>query len=288
MALYASPLARGLFHKGIAQSPYGIPSHSQEKARKVGSAIASALGLDGERASAAQLRSIPADRFGCLDALELTLSPGFIAGDDVLPNTILQTFQDSNQMRLPLIIGSNSDEASVATAFGVDPAKIIEALGRSKVFVKPLYPKVSDDRELGRQVMRDAVFTAFARRIAYLHSQQAPTWRYYFSYVQQAMRRTQAGVPHAGEIAFTMDTGTTCGCLGKPFRKADSAVATRVADSWTAFARTGSPQTSQHPTCSQDSVRGDQLLEFSDSSLARTQFMQPRINALILGLKAAD
>ncbi len=288
LALYGSPLARGLFHKGIAQSPYGIPSHSQEKARKVGSAIASALGLDGARASAEQLRSIPAHRFGSLDAPGLTLSPGFITRDAVLPDTILQTFQDGNQMRLPLIIGSNSDEASVATAFGVDPAQLIESLGKSKVFVKPLYPKVSDNRELGRQVMRDAVFTAFARRISYLHSQQAPTWRYYFSYVQQAMRRSQVGVPHAGEIAFTMDTGTTCRCLGKPFRKADAAAAKRVADSWTAFARTGRPQTSQLPTWSQDSVTGDQLMEFSDTSRARTKFMQPRIKALILGLKAAD
>lgn len=93
LALYSSPLARGLFHKGIAQSPYGIPGHTPEKARKVGEAVASAVGLDGARASATQLRAIPANKFGSLEAPELTLSPGFIIGDDALPASILETFQ---------------------------------------------------------------------------------------------------------------------------------------------------------------------------------------------------
>ena len=136
--------------------------------------------------------------------------------------------------------------------------------------------------------MRDAVFTAFARRVSYLHSQQAPTWRYYFNYVQQAMRRSQVGVPHAGEIAFTMDTGASCGCLSRPFNKADLAVSKRMADSWVAFARSGNPQTRQLPSWSKDSARSDQLMEFSGDTRARRNFMQPRLNALILGLKAVD
>ncbi len=288
LALYSSPLARGLFQKGIAQSPYGIPSHTPEKARKVGVAVASAVGLDGLRASAAQLRAIPANKFGNLDAPELTLSPGFITGDAALPTTILETFQKSNQAAIPLIIGNNSDEASVATAFGVEPAKVIQGLGRSKILVKPLYPKVSSDTELGRQVIRDAVFTAYARRISYLHSQKAPAWRYYFNYVQERTRASQPGVPHGGEIVFMMDTGNNCGCLSAPFTKADSNLAQRIGDSWVAFARTGNPQTPQLPPWAKDSVKNDRVLEFAETIAARKSFMQPRINALILGLKAAD
>ena len=33
LALFASPLARGLFNKGIAESAYGLPSHPRDKAR---------------------------------------------------------------------------------------------------------------------------------------------------------------------------------------------------------------------------------------------------------------
>lgn len=288
LALYSSPLARGLFHKGIAQSPYGIPGHAPEKARKVGVAVASAVGLDGGRASAAQLRAIPANKFGALEAPELTLSPGFIIGDAALPASILETFQKKNQAALPLIIGNNSDEATVATAFGVDPAKIIQGLGKSKILVKPLYPKVSNDAELGRQVIRDAIFTAFARRISYLHSQKAPVWRYYFSYVQERLRESQPGVPHGGEIAFMLDTGSTCQCLSKPFTGADALLSRRIGDSWAAFARTSNPQTPQLPVWPKDSVKNDRVMEFTGIPVTRKSFMQPRTNVLILGLKAAD
>ncbi|HNV83799.1 MAG TPA: carboxylesterase/lipase family protein [Arenimonas sp.] len=288
LALYSSPLARGLFHKGIAQSPYGIPGHTLEKARNVGVAIASELGLGGIRASAAQLRAVPAEKFAEFQKPELNLSPGFIAGDAALPATILDTFQKKQQAAMPLIIGNNSDEATVATAFGVDPAKVIQGLGKSKIFVKPLYPKVANDKELGRQVMRDAVFTAFARRISYLQSQRAPVWRYYFSYVQERLRGSQPGVGHGGEVPYMLDTGNTCACLPVAFSKSDSNLAQRIGDSWVAFARTGNPQVSGLPQWQKDSVKNDRVLEFSETITLRKSFMQPRINALILGLKAAD
>ena len=42
LALLTSPLANGLLHKAIAQSPYGIPSHTLTKARETAIKIASA------------------------------------------------------------------------------------------------------------------------------------------------------------------------------------------------------------------------------------------------------
>lgn len=288
LALVASPMARGLFHKGIAQSSYGLPGHTLAKARTVGIAVASAVGLDGAKASAAQLRAIPAVQFGKLPGRELTLAPSFIVGDAAMPISILEAFQKKQQAAVPLIIGSNSNEASVAVAFGVDPANIIAELGKGKILVKSLYPKVSSNTELGNQVMRDGVFTAFARRISYLQSQRAPVWRYYFSYVQQGLRSSQTGVSHAGEIAFTMDTGTNCNCLKVPFSKSDQAMSKKMADSWVAFARSANPQIPQFPAWPKDSVKNDTLMEFSDTAIARKKFMQPRLNTLILGLKAAD
>lgn len=288
LALYASPLARGLFHKGIAQSPYGIPGHTLAKARTVGIAIASATGLDGAQASASQLRAIPASELGRLKGAELSLTSGFIIGDRVLPNAILSTFQAKQQAALPLIIGSNSDEATVATEFGVNPAKLIENLGKSKVFVKALYPKVSNDKELGRQVIRDALFTAFARRISYLHSQKAPTWRYYFNYTQEKLRGKQIGVPHGGEIIYVFDSANMCACLSAPFTPSDKRMSKNLADSWATFARSGSPQTQQLPVWPKDSVANDRLMEFTQAPIVRKNFMQPRLNSLIIGLKAAD
>ena len=62
LALMALPLAAGLFNGAIAQSPYGIPGHLRTKAQETGVEQAIAIGLSGAQASAASLRSIPANR----------------------------------------------------------------------------------------------------------------------------------------------------------------------------------------------------------------------------------
>ena len=286
LALFASPKARGLFHRGIVQSAYGIPSNTRAKARAVSAEIAAAIGLDGSRATAAQLRAIPAERLIQAGARQgNSLAPGFVAGDDVLPQPILDAFQQSRQARLPLIIGSNSDEATVATAFGLDPAAVVDRLGAGKILLKPLYPGVNDNAELGRQAVRDLVFTAFAKRIAYLHSQRAPTWRYYFSHVQTALQPQPPGVGHGGEIAFVMGTGDSCRCLGVPFSAADRKVSRDIGDYWFAFARNGTPSAAGAPAWPKDGTRRAQVMEFADTPIVQTNFMQARLNVMIGALK---
>ena len=287
LALYASPLARGLFHKGIAQSAYGIPSHPRSKARAAGIAVATAVGLPGADASLAQLRNVAPERFFGLADAATNLAPGFIVGDAALPRSILETFQDQGQAALPLVIGSNSDEASVALAFGLEPAKLIERLRAARVLVKPLYPGVEDNDALGRYLIRDLVFTAFARRIAYLQSQRAPTWRYYFSHAPERQPERDRGVMHGGEVPFVFGTGESCGCLAYAFTPADVAVARQASAYWTAFARRGDPNGVGQPAWPADSVRRAKVLEIAGQPVVRTHFMKRRLDALITLLKAA-
>ncbi|MEF9979341.1 MAG: carboxylesterase family protein [Thermomonas sp.] len=286
LALFASPRARGLFHRGIVQSAYGIPSNTRAKARAVSLKVASSLGVADEKATAAQLRAIPQQRFAtAFDGEGMSLAPGFVVGDAALPETILASFQKQRQAKLPLIIGSNSDEATVATAFGLDPAAVVGRLGAGKILLKPLYPGVNDNAELGRQAVRDLVFTAFAKRIAYLHSQRAPTWRYYFSHVQDGLRPAPAGVGHGGEIVYVMGTGDACRCLAVPFSTADRKVSRDIGDYWFAFARNGVPAAAGAPAWPKDSAKRAQVLEFADTPILRANFMQARLNVMIGALK---
>lgn len=287
LALYASPMARGLFHRGIAQSAYGIPSHTKKKAREAGIAVARAVGLPGAKASLAQLRAVPPARFFGLSDPATNLAPGFIVGDAAMPRTILGAFQDRRQAPLPLVIGNNSNEATVAVAFGLDPARLIERLRAGRVLVKPLYPGVDDNDALGRYLIRDLVFTAFARRIAYLQSQRAPTWRYYFSHVPEHDRGHARGVGHGGEIPFVFGTGDTCACLKVALTPADHALARTTADYWVAFARGGDPNVAGAPAWPADGVRQARVLEFQATPVARPDFMKRRLDALIGLLKAA-
>ena len=288
LALYASPLAKGLFHRGIAQSPYGIPGHARAKARETGIRVAAAVGADGADATAAQLRAIPAERFFETAREVPSLAPGFIIGDAALPRPILEAFQRGRQARLPLVIGSNSNEATVATAFGVDPAGLVAKLRAGKYLLKPLYPGVDDEAQLGRETVRDVVFTSFARRIASLHSKAAPTWRYYFSRVQQGLRAQAPGVAHGGEVPFVLDTGTGCGCLEVAFTDADTAYSREVGDYWLALAKSGAPRVAGQPDWPRDGARASRVMEFGERPVAREDFMKTRLDVFIGVLKTLD
>lgn len=281
LALMASPLASGLFRGAIAESAYGLPSHTRAKASATGVAIASAVGLPGASASMAALRSISATSLAELDGKGLSLAPGFVVGDEAVPIPLLDAFQKGREAAVPLVIGSNSDDASVAVAFGIDPAQLIEKMGRANVLVRPFYPGIADNRQLGREVARDVVFTAFARRIAYLHSSKAPTWRYYFSHTGAAL----TGAGHGAEVPFVLGTTDQCACLGRPPNAVDRTVERRMGNRWASFATTGKP-TGEVAWESDNRGRG-WALEIGNDDVGRPGFMIARLNAFITVLNIA-
>jgi para-nitrobenzyl esterase len=285
LALFSSPLARGLFHKGIAQSPYGIPSHTLTKARATAAKVATALQLNGANASAAQLRAVPADAFEKLDGNEVSLAPGFIVGDAALPKPVLGVFQSCGEAPVPLIIGNTSDDGSIAVEFGMDPAAIVKRLGAVRIAVKSLYPKGLSDEQLGRQTVRDLVFTAFARRIAYLHTARAPTWRYHYGYVPSGVRSSKPGVAHGAEVALTMGTLDLCQCLGAPASDQDRDASRRALTHWFDFAANGTPVPRSAEAWPRESQRESKLLEFGESDVVRADFMKTRVNTFIGTLK---
>ena len=252
LALMASPLAPGLFQRAIVQSAYGLPSHTRPRAVAMGAELAEHAGLSGARASLDELRRLPVDKLLEAQAAKLTLAPSFVVG------------------------------ASVAAAFGVDSARLLDQLGRAKVLVKTLRPGVIDEGQLGREVVRDALFTAYAKRIATLHSAKAPTWRYYFSHRPAGRRSEPGGVGHGGEVPYVHGNTRICDCLGATPDALDDAVERRVGDAWAGFARTGAL-----PWERDDRVRG-LVMEIAADDIARPRFMRPRLNAHILAANAVQ
>ncbi len=281
LALFVSPLAQGLFQKGIAQSPYGIPSHTLAKARTTAANVATGLKLDGAKASSADLRAAPAEAFAAFDGPGESLAPSFIVGDRALPRPILASFQNGTEAQVPLIIGNTSDDGSVAVAFGMDPAALVKKLGAARIALKSLYPSELTDAQLNRETARDVAFTAFARRIAYLHTARAPTWRYYYSYVGEGVRGKQTGVPHGADVPYTMGTAAGCECLGGPATAQDRAAVQRVSQRWFDFAASGTPVPRAAEAWPRDSQREARLLEFGETDAVRADFMKRRLNTFI-------
>lgn len=139
--LMASPQAEGLFHRAIAQSggafePVELaPGYLLVNAEQDGLAFAEALGA----ASLAELRALPAD--------QLLQSAGAISHPviepAVLPRSPYEAYVSGAFMDIPLIIGSNADEATslidvsavtagnfaadVQRAWGAIPPPLVEA-----------------------------------------------------------------------------------------------------------------------------------------------------------------
>ncbi|ORM57879.1 carboxylesterase [Pantoea rodasii] len=241
LSLCCSPLAEGLFHKGIVQSAYSLPDVPRKKAQQIGKQVVAHFGLP-ESATAEQLRQLPADQFWPLQR-PLGLGPVAISGDAVLPKPMLATFMAGKQHRIPLMVGSNSDEASVLDYFGVDAAAVLKQM-RSKSrlsysLMKWLYD-IHDDTLLGRAVARDMAFTVVPLLVAQSqHSIGMPAWRYWFDYVSENARDLYPhGTWHGNEIPYVFNTLTT---LKPPAERAytavDQAFAAMVSTYWVTFAR---------------------------------------------------
>ena len=270
LALFASPLARSLFARGVALSSYAVPDGSRAKALDTGAKIATALGLPGPDATAADLRAIPAENFAQLNAQEFFTGPVPIAGDPVLPQSLQDTFVAGREVPLPLILGNTSDDSSVIAAFGVDPAALLKSVRGAGLLAKVLYPGVKDDTQLGRQVARDLVFTMPARWIADRHSKLAPTWRYYFNYTAERQRpKFPNGVAHGGEIVYFLDTADVDPNYSRIFTAQDREFAELVSDYLFQFARTGSPHAEGGPAWLPHNSRQDRTLLFAELAIGR-------------------
>ncbi|UWS35111.1 carboxylesterase/lipase family protein [Erwinia pyrifoliae] len=254
LSLFASPLAQGVFHKGIVQSAYALPDLPRAAALVKGQKLACHFKLPA--ATAEQLRDLPAEAFLQLDNA-LSCGPVAISGDRVLPVPMLDVFTAGRQHPLPLIIGSNSDEASVLEFFGVDAAQSIAAMRRKHPLglrmMKWLYRGVKDDAELGRQVARDMSFTIMGYLASRAQQRIAvPCWRYYFDYVSENSRDIyRHGTWHGNEIPYVLNTlgQFTAEETGQPFTSGDVDFAERVSEYWLNFAR-------EATTCTH-SIRGE-------------------------------
>ena len=282
LALFASPLARGLFQKGIAMSSYAIPDTTRAKALEAGIKVADAVGLHGANATAAELRAVRPEQFGPLKGQGLSNAPVPISGDKVLPQPIQEIFAAGKEAPLPLILGNTSDDASVVLAFGIDPAKVIANMRGAGFFVKMLYPGLKDENRLGPQVTRDLVFTMPVRWIADRHSKLAPTWRYYFDYTtMKELTKFPNGVPHGAEVTYFLNTGDIYEGTKDFLTDADREFSRRLGDYCLEFARKSRPSTAGSPVWANHTDQQDRTMLFGRIIAIQTNFMKPRLNTFI-------
>lgn len=233
-ALMGSPEAKGLFHKAISQSGAGggalFPIRGGAlNAELLGDLWAASLGL--KDATPEQLRAVPlADvvrngrAFPFIDGKVVVRSPG-------------DTFYRGEEMRIPLIIGGNSNESSLG---GMTEAAAKALLGDRFPALLEGYVAMTGKPAATAAIdlAEDVGFVLPSYALADRHAANgAPAFAYYFDQVPVDQRAGAAGTDHGGELEYVFGTKP----VEHRWDARDAAVSRLMGDYWVRFARTGNP-----------------------------------------------
>jgi para-nitrobenzyl esterase len=274
LTLMTSPAARGLFAKATVQSGGGwgkAPSLADAEARGV--AIAQKLGLPAD-ASVDQLRDLPLTAL--VDAGQAAQGVSPILDGHIVTESIAQAFAHGDQAPVPLIIGTNSDEASL-----LPQSSYTLYLAGQSPSVLAAYPDLLDDHpKLARAIFDDRAMGAPARWIAGRQSAKAPAFLYYFSYVRVVRRGKIPGANHTSENPYVFDTQMGIPNYADQIQAEDRAMATLVHSCWVSFAKTGAAACKAAPAWPAYAPASDQLMEFGLSADVRTGFRKAQRDAV--------
>ncbi len=274
--LMSSPLAEGLFHRAIIQSTgpegfmLGLESSSGDllSAHDAGVNFTQGLEIDSDKVSAEELRAIPIDSL--LQHISATrdeyaykyLYP--IIDGYVLPKNAAQTFRDSLQSRVPLLIGYNGDEGSLFYHDKQSPSTWeFNAPKEYGEFVKFLEKHYGEDsKELIKLYGFDNPETrmqgeidmggdeengVFARFFAgQMDKIGVSSYLYHFTRVAPSKKQT-LGAYHFADVPFVFDSHNFFFTANSD----DEELTKAMGDYWTNFAKTGNPN-------------GNGLVEWSD------------------------
>jgi para-nitrobenzyl esterase len=236
---YLSPLARGLFQKGIEESGtvgFGMPPRGLTENEAIGETLVMLAGAPA-RTDAASLRKIPA--VALVQAAEKTPIPvsrdnSYIWVQSVVDGWVVAeppaaTLARTGGAPLPLLLGSNARELD---AFH-DQADLQNAIDRTfgthAAEGRAYYDRLGPNPRRGGILLQAATDLAFACPAGVVATARAkvghPTWQYEFDYALPGQQ-----VSHSSEIRFAMGAPATFPPGEPPLQSY-----------WINFARSGDP-----------------------------------------------
>jgi para-nitrobenzyl esterase len=282
--LLASPVARGLFDKAIAQSGYlfTMPElrsarYEEQSAEGIGAALATKL----HARNITELRAMSARKLIDASAAAGYAPFGTIDGK-ILQRQLVDTFDRNEQAPVPLMAGFTSGEVR-SLRFLLPPtpasaqayAKDIQArYGDLADAYLRLYPP-RDLEQTQLAATRDVVFGWAAERLV---RQQAaigqPSFLYYFSHDYPSAAAANLTAFHASEVPFVFGTleATPAGWPAIPRTADERQFAGAMLDYWTSFARSGRPSTTNGPAWEPFASSGA-YMNFGDAPRLSRQFM---------------
>jgi para-nitrobenzyl esterase len=244
--LYASPLSRGLFAQGIAES-FGFANKTMPS---LATAEASGKALSEKVAAAnlAALREVPAEKL-----LETRVGMSPIVDGYFLPANPYTVFSEGKEVPVPLMAGWNDDEGNT-----FPHAKTLSAY---QDWMRRKYPDTADrlltlyaaqnDEEAkgaNKLLVRDGLFAWGPWSAVRLHAKNnLPAFLYHFSHPQPLRAGASydeidsaagLGTFHSSEYPYIFGT---LDVLNRDWTGVDRAISENLQAYWVAYACTGSP-----------------------------------------------
>ena len=289
-SLLASPMARGLFHKAIAQSggsrdsvltarplrEDGVDPNYPVSAETIGSTFARSMGIEGtDEAALARLRALSAEQVlsgapapAGANAPRVETTP--ILDGKLVTETAETAYKARRQPRVPLLLGSNSADTAGNRVKATTKEELFARFGQWSARAKAAYdPDGSTDLATLVARANDDFGQAEPARFAAsaFAANGSPVYLYRFSYVQAAMREQQrAGAPHGGEIGYVF--GTLTARPGTTLSPEDLAVSRMAQSYWVNFARTGDPNGAGLPAWPRHDPAKDLIFDFRPDGTA--------------------
>jgi para-nitrobenzyl esterase len=259
MYLMASPPARGLFSKAIAESAYMI-STPELKQRHYG---ADAAEVSGTRLAAAlHMPNLAALR--AMDARVLVdaapaagYAPWGTVDGQILPRQLVDVFDRGEQAPVPILTGFNSGEIRSLRALAPQPvasAAEYERIIRERYldlageFLR-LYPSTNIEESI-LATTRDALYGWTSERLVRKQAARGvPSYLYFFDHGYPAEDAAHLHAFHASELPFVFGTfdATTQNWPKIPDTPGEKNLSEAMVGYWTSFARTGKPQAANQP-----------------------------------------
>ncbi|MET0725029.1 MAG: carboxylesterase/lipase family protein [Leifsonia sp.] len=266
--LMATPTARGLFARAIAQSPPPNAVYAASRtAQWAAEYVVILRGLMAERAdgiaTSVLLSDAPVDDLVAACVLLQIRTPDLYPGEfclapvidaDLVPERPLAAFRAGRAHRVPLIIGTNDREGSIFRGridiLPRSPARI-DALLRTAppeagLALRRAYPGLPARRPAA-DLSGDFGFWYPSTRVADLHSRHAPVYAYRFDFAPRLLRLVGLDATHGVEMFALFDR------LDVPIARAMTslggnesyaAAGERMRRHWLGFAEGGEPDAS--------------------------------------------
>ena len=268
--LMATPAARGLFQRGIAQSGSIVPEGERDLRRanarfpsleQDGLDVARHFGIPEDAQTLARLRALSAAQLLSYPQKDSSMNP--VVDGVLVPEDPARAFAAGRQAPVPFLSGATTWEASLIRPFKLPFAAVLAGVPRGGV--EATYG-IADEQQLKERYFGDSVFLVSAYWLAGQMTRVGqPGFVYEYAYVNDVQRGTNPGAYHCSDVPRTFGTEWR----GETASARDRETGELLRRYWTQFAKTGDPNGPGLPEWPRHSLEAPALLEIGDTVEAR-------------------